>query len=243
MRKYWKLLVILLAAAFLIAGCGGDQGETTGTAGTTVGTEQGGQTTAPLDNQEETQAQDSLLVYEELFRFDINHENWYLVALDCVFDEPQELDLHYYFYNCLGMQTKWSDFSDSEVDYLLQHGFDKEFDVQKRPVEKMDEILQQVFGISFADVEADIPEDWVYYEATDSYYTNYNDGYGSPGNVVGFTAAEECADGTVRVFYSIDYEYYYNTKTGESLDRPDMVVTLRTAEDGSMRIISNQVVD
>ncbi len=141
---------------------------------------------------ETTGAEDPVARYQEL----LGQDYWYTAALGAIYDTPAEMDLKLIFYNRPTVGDNWTTLDAGETAFLLEAGFLRESAVQKRPATELDAILRQYFGVTLD--ECEIPRSWVYYPATDCYYSNRNDAYLAHGVVV--TRVEEEGD-LVRLFY------------------------------------------
>ena len=105
-------------------------------------------------------------------------------------------------------------------------------DIQPMPVDQLEQVLQNNFGISLSDCT--IPEGWAYVEKEDMYCSNHNDAF-FPG-VPTITAVED--DGKyITIHYTIDS--YWITATGEFMDTAPLVLSLVRNEDGTIHAVSN----
>ena len=169
--------------------------------------------------------------YEALLSFDAE-PNWLARALGCLFESPTEIDLNYMFYLGVDHPGSWNEISAESRQTLIDRGFLTEMDLQIMPAEKLEEALQETFGIGLADVT--IPEEWCYIEAEDAYCSNHNDAF-FPGVPV-ITAVED--DGVnIRIYYNI--EGYFNLETEEFLDCAELVLCLERLENGTIHAVSN----
>ena len=192
--------------------------ETTVPAETTIPPE----TTEPLINYAE---------YEALLDF-AAEPNWLPRALGCLFEKPEDIDLYYLFYLGVEHPGSWDDIAPESEEFLLGQGFMRDMDLQIMPVEKMEEILRQTFGIELKDVA--MPKEWRYIETEDAYCSNHSDAY-FPGVPV-ITAVED--DGsTITIHYTIDG--YWLPDSGEFLDTAQLVLTLNRLENGTIHAVSN----
>lgn len=154
----------------------------------------------------------------------------YFRALGTIFNTTEDVDLYYFFYGGVDYPARWDELDGAERDYLLAQGLWEELDLQKMPAQLLEERLRQYFGIGLADVK--IPDRWVYYAPADSYYTNHSDAW-LPFAVV--TDVEEFADGTVRVYLTVDMVIDH---TGEYVSDAETVLTLRKTDEG-YRIVTH----
>ena len=158
--------------------------------------------------------------------------NWLSRSLGSVFEKPEDIDLYYLFYLGVEHPGSWDDISSESRDFLVEQGFMEEFDLQIMPVEKMDAILRDTFGIELKDVA--MPREWRYIEAEDAYCSNHSDAY-FPG-VPNITAVEDDGE-TIVIHYTIDG--YWIPDTGEFLDSAELVLTLKRLEGGTIHAVSN----
>lgn len=179
--------------------------------------------------------------FQNLLSYDGDY--WLWRTLGCTFEDPQDISLKYLFYNGLRHDERESrdDYSDSEVAFLRDYAKnsfwqDEESWVNalKIPAPYLADVLEEYLGLSPDQVT--IPEDWAYFEETDAYYSIRSDAYGVSGHTV--TEVTVLEDGTVQVCWTVGL--LKNTLTGEFMENPQMVLTLRQKEDGSYQALSNQ---
>ena len=144
----------------------------------------------------------------------------------------QLIDLHSVlkelFYN--GFSDESAKPTDAEWEELKDlPGFDINFDLVRLPVDKMNQVLTQYFGITLEDVNAAGFEGLVYLESTDCYYRMCTDA--SVVENFKATAVEELEDGTVRLSYTGTSYVLGSNGAG--------VAVLKSVGDG-YQIISNQ---
>ena len=145
--------------------------------------------------------------YQQLLDFrNGNDRNGYNAALNCVFENPEDLDLNLYFWTHFVLKDDWEDFTEDEASYLIAHGLNREHDAQKRPAEMLDAVLQVYFGQPLSAFP--LPSNWIYYEETDCYYTTGT----SPliRHQFEVTEIEHAENGTVMVYYQ--FELYMTEK-------------------------------
>ena len=162
--------------------------------------------------------------------------NWLARSLGCIFEKPEDIDLYYLFYLGVEHPGSWDDIAPESRDFLVEQGFMEEFDLQIRPVAKMDAILRDTFGIELKDVA--MPREWRYIEAEDAYCSNHSDAYVPDAFTI--TNVVESTDGTVEIHYFC--ESFYNTAADDFLYTVDLILTLRKTEDG-FQAVSNVLVD
>ncbi len=186
-------------------------------------------TAAPVETtaleQETTLSEEDPLVAEfrELLTFTADSDWWYNYALKSYYDEPAGIDIFQLVYS-----APWeTELTQEEKDFLISKNLEIEiFNVNKYPVEKIDEVLQKYFGITFEEAQGIGLDKMVYNPDTNSYYHLHGDfeaGYPTVSDV----AAQE--DGSYIVYY-------------ESVDG-SCAVTLKKAENGEYLILSNIVLE
>ena len=158
--------------------------------------------------------------------------NWLPRSLGCLFEKPEDIDLYYLFYLGVEHPCGWDDIAPESEEFLLSQNFMRDMDLQIMPVDKMDAILRDTFGIELKDVA--MPREWRYIEAEDAYCSNHSDAY-FPG-VPNITAVEDDSQ-TIVIHYTIDG--YWIPDTGEFLDSAELVLTLKRMEGGTIHAVSN----
>ena len=154
--------------------------------------------------------------------------NWLARSLGCLYEKPEDIDLYYMFYLGVGYPGSWNEISEESRQSLVDQGFYPEFDLQIMPAEKLEEALQETFGIGLADVT--IPKYWGYIEAEDAYCSNHSDAY-FPGVPV-ITSVQDNGD-TVHIHYTIDG--FWDIAAEDFLDTAHLILGLKRLEDGSLR--------
>lgn len=162
-------------------------------------------------------------------------------ATGFVYDDPREINLFWLFYNGFLEDGSWESYTPEETAFLKSCQELGPYDAQKRPAEKINTVLQTFFGISLSNVTSGIPERWVYYEGTDSYYTTHGDcSFPEPFTI---TNVESDADGTLRIYYTLNNSYsIVITSDGEFIEAKSLVLTLRPTENGTYQAVSNQII-
>lgn len=176
--------------------------------------------------QETTLSEEDPLVaeFKALFTFTADADVWYNYALKSYYDTPAGIDIFQLIYN-----APWLDLelTQAEKDFLISKELDIETStVHKYPVEKIDEVLQKYFGITFEEAQGIGLDKMVYNPDTNSYYHLHGDfeaGYPVISNV------EAKEDGLFVVYYK---------QEGESC-----AVTLKKTENGEYLILSNVVLE
>lgn len=192
------------------------------------------ETTIPVETTlptETTEPQNDFTEYETLLDF-AAEPNWLARSLGCIFEKPEDIDLYYLFYLGVEHPGSWDDIAPESEDFLISQGFMRDMDLQIMPVEKMDAILRDTFGIELKDVA--MPREWCYIEAEDAYCSNHSDAY-FPG-VPNITAVEDDGE-TIMIHYTIDG--FWLPGSEEFLDTAHLVLTLVRQEGGAIHAVSN----
>lgn len=206
-QMVWVILAAMLLS--LLAGCvPGDPttGSITpsGTNDTTAGTN----APEPTDAPQPTDAPDDLLrddehlqVFQTMFEFPNSTNDFWNLALFQAYQDPLDANLYKLFYN--GFRDE-SPITDEEKQALFTQSWEGELSITRCPVEKMNGVLQEIFGLSLSDYDQAALEKFTYLESTDSYYLFHNDAAGlSEFKAEGYRLLE---DGCVELVYS--YEDY-----------------------------------
>ena len=178
--------------------------------------------TAPVD-------EDQLAAYQYLFSWEGGMIHAW--AAGHTYSNPADVDLYYVFYNGVDYPGSWGTISESEEAFLLAEGFWRDGDIQIMPADLLEATLQWYFGVGLADVQ--IPEEWVYSPATDTYYSNHNDAYVTLTTVTGYT---ELDDDTVVLHLMVDMVHDHDFE--ETIWNAAVDMTIRPYEGGG-RIVSN----
>lgn len=217
MKNFQKIIVLLIViCALLLTAC--QPSNPQNVEGTGGGSLSGGQTTLSTDNQMHTETQTStetqtpvetqsptentLPMEKELEAFNTlfgNMAGWYNRALLCQYTSPTELKLEKVFY--LGFADESKKPTDAEWAELKdQPGFDSNYDLIRLPVDKMNQVLTQYFGITLDDIQDSGFDNLVFMESTKCYYHMITD----VEAVENFkaTAVETQSDGSIRMSYT-----------------------------------------
>lgn len=165
-----------------------------------------------------------------------NSDNpWYNAAIGCIYSVPTEIDLSLLFYQ--GFPVPDGTPSDEEMEFLSAQGFaDGIVEIHRLPVHKLEEVLEKYFGTTLSDVR--IPDNWLYYEKTDCYYSSHNDAY----IVSGFTVTNvECDNSIISVYYTLGPN---GTEVIDPVSRTPVsnaVLSLKETGDGRYTVLSNVV--
>lgn len=152
---------------------------------------------------------------------------FYNDALYSFYTKPADVDLFYLFYN--GFKDESQSPTEQEEKLLDgklgQHW--KEMDLIRLPVDKMDAVLTDLFGITLEDTNGVGLSNFVYLEETDCYYHTVT---GASGVNVTVVYTERLEDGSIMVQYSAGYS-------------GNRMAKLMLTEDGVYRILSNVEID
>lgn len=168
---------------------------------------------------------EELDTFRELFTQVIDGRcNWFNMALTSEYETPADLNLYQFFYNAC-----WEDLevSQAEMDYVTAQGFYNDTPLLKYPVSRMNEILEQYFGLSLDETNGIGLEQFVYNSDTNSYYDFHGDW--SDACLTIFKGIEK-DDGTIVIYY---------TDTNQSYTTVGKEVTLKPTGNGSYQILSN----
>ena len=175
-------------------------------------------------------------------------DEWYGRIIGCVFEEPEDISLYYLFYNGLPYEERQnsSDFTDSEVAFLKDVAVNSSWrdesvwvNAHKMPRQYISDVLNDYFGLTPDDVT--IPEEWSYFEETDSYYYIRSDGYGVNGFTV--TGVQTDENGLIYVYWTANYIRDTRYEEMTFINEPKMVMVLEERQDGGYLILSNQPVE
>ncbi len=154
-------------------------------------------------------------------------ESFYNSALLSEYTAPEDVNLFYLF--CDGFRDESQ--KPTEDELVLLEGkmgqFWKEMDLFRLPVEKMNIILRELYGITLEQTNGVGLDSLVYLEETDCYYTSHTGPYAAENLTVSDVQTME--DGSLLVKYS-----YY---------KGDYIVKLMPEDEGGYRILSNLSAD
>lgn len=152
---------------------------------------------------------------------------FYNDALYSFYTKPADVDLFYLFYN--GFKDESQSPTEQELELLDgklgQHW--KEMDLIRLPVDKMDAVLTDLFGITLEETNGVGLSNFVYLEETDCYYHTVT---GASLVDVTVVYTEILEDGSIMVQYSAGYS-------------GNRMAKLMLTEDGIYRILSNVEID
>ena len=126
--------------------------------------------------------------------------SWYNMALLCQYTSPTQIKLEYLFYHGFDGETREP--TDAEWEQLKDRpGFVQWKDLIRLPVDRMNQVLKDMFGITLADVEAAGFENLVYLESTNCYYHMVTDAmFAEDFRAI---SVEKLEDGTIRLYYTL----------------------------------------
>ena len=231
MKRIVYICLTLLALVMLFCACSGEL--------------KGPSNTNPSENTTTTgRAEQTLLETKEDFasyikNTKIDGKNYYVRALGCIFDKPENIPAWFYFYLGVGENGQ---FTQEEITFLVNAFKEKNpnsdqsfaFSAIKLPVEKINTALS-VLGVTVKDIK--IPDEWAYFEKTDSYYFWVTDAYGVTGWTV--TKVEKGTNGITAVYWETKEPYWGDPTREEPTSGAKMVLTMQAMPDGSYRILSN----
>ena len=189
----------------------------------------------------EEESTSAILRIEEEF-YNLINTGLYKRALGCTFEKPEDIPAWFYFYNGVSnREVNRQPLTEDEWTFLTNAwGKDRGSDI-KLPVAEINKDLS-ILGVTIADIQ--IPEDWVYYDKTDSYYFCKSDIYSVSKWFV--TKVEQDTEGIVAVYWENNASYVASIKEpkqpipGRVNDgKVKMVMTLQQQADGAYRVLSN----
>ena len=156
--------------------------------------------TVPTQPTEPTEPIDEELAkFNALFGYE---GGWYNLALFRQYTNPSKIDLMAVFHE--GFEEESKEPTDAEWEQLKdQPVFNIDKDLMRLPVDRMNQVLMHMFGITLEDVDESGFEGLVYLESTNCYYHMTDDAW----SVRGFNAfdMETLEDGTIRVYYTTSH--------------------------------------
>ncbi len=131
--------------------------------------------------------------------------SWYNKALDYEYTTPTEtLDWEIFSGTFRDESNQISDSEISELKAMYPERVEaiENLDITRLPVERINQVLTQLFGITLADMDDSVASGLPYIERTDCYYLIG----GGAGGVMNFNAlsVEHLEDGTIRLTYTQD---------------------------------------
>jgi maltose-binding protein MalE len=153
-------------------------------------------------------------------------DSWYNKALSCEYASPEQLDLGVFFLNAFREESNLvTDSERAQLKNLYGSDLIDILDITRLPVERMNAVLQEYFGITLEDIDEAGFKDLHYLESTNCYYII---GGGASG-IMDFKAlsVETLHDGSICVYYTANW------------DDAVYAFTL-TATDNGYRIASNR---
>ena len=225
-----KVLLILIVCAMLLCACRSVEQQPTGGAGTTPDgptTTHPASTTKPTDPQptdpqptdpqptdpQPTDPKPTEPVQDDLAKFNAlfgELGSWYNRALTCEYTDPAQLRLTYLFLAAFNeASNQVTDSEIAQLKALYEHNPDYAADIQNHhitrlPVDRMNQVMQYYFGITLDAVDTAGFDDMDYLESTNCYYII---GGGASATMdFNTTSVETLEDGTIRVYYTANYE-------------------------------------
>ena len=184
---------------------------------------------APTTEPEEEQSE--VAQFQEMLS--AANDYWYNRILGCTFAEAKDISLEHLFYNGMAPEERTSsaEFTDDEVNFLknalkdTMWGEENWTNAHKMPAAQVKDVLNTYLGVSLEEMR--LPENWLYFADTDAYYCVKTDGF-SVGNYREIHV-KEYDDGTVEIFWTVDFRY--DTVTEDYENDAEMLLTLRQVED------------
>ena len=168
-------------------------------------------------------SEDELKKYAQYFG---EYGTWYTQALTSFYDSAKMVDLKELFYN--GFKELIAEgLTDAEKAYL--NGLDRPLygDVFRLPVEEMDKVLQQYFGVKYEKTAKVGTDQLLYWKETNSFYTGHGDTNGT--KMVPYAGVQR-SNGNIVIFY--EHEWNFNGYC---------MITIKPVKDG-IQIVANQKV-
>lgn len=187
MKRKHLFVILLLLSLFVLVGCG-EKVQSSGTENNSQQTEDEQLDEIAQDNVQETEDDKEsepiledgwvALTNEELDWFNqefFNNPDEPIVNyfLDSEFLDVKDVDLYRLFYDL--PRTEAESLTEQELLLLENAGVDMALDIQKVPVEYMDEVLEKYANISFEETNESKPDYFVYLEEYDAYYMSHGD--------------------------------------------------------------------
>lgn len=239
-KMSWIALWILISMVWL-AGCNQEE-NVNATSTDRHETEQGesnqpettqpetGETEIPAVREGVPLSEEELNPYRELFG---QYQTWYSQALTSLYASPEKIDLRELFYNGILDDPDRYNLTEEEEEFLapVWAEYSCRLDTTRIPAEKMDEVLNQYFGISLEETEGTGLDTFVYFQEMNCYYN-----YSGDTNTMRADIHEGylLEDGTIALYYDIP-DYRFENEKG-------YVVTVRPTED-DLQIVSNLEAD
>ena len=168
--------------------------------------------------------EDELKKYAQYFS---EYGTWYTQALTSFYDSAKQVDLAELFYGGIDFNGQ-DELTDAEKTYLKENAtayYEEGMDTSRLPVEDMDQILQQYFGLSYEKTAKVGTDRMSYWKETDSFYITRGDTNAT--KMVPYAGVQR-PNGNVVLFYEHDLGGY-------------AMITVKPV-DGGLRIVANQKV-
>lgn len=161
----------------------------------------------PTDPKPTEPANEELAKWNALFG---NLDSWYNKALTCEYATPAQLDMEAFFLAAFREDDNAVTASErAQLKELFTHNPDYQevidrLDITRLPVERMNKVLQEYFGITLEDIDEAGFKDLHYLESTNSYYIIG----GGASVTMGFRAlsVQTMEDGSICVSYTANWE-------------------------------------
>lgn len=165
------------------------------------------------------------------FQDRFGYMTWSAQALGQYYDDPRDLVLRNFFYG-VQFEDEAAITDDERAAIVAMTEIDDYYwmDGARFPVEKMNQLLNEMFGISLDDMNDRAFSSMHYLESTDSYY--YFSGGSKTADLVSVVGTRTLENGNIEVYYLIGQP--------DSMDRDRAVVTLKPNGDGYL-FISNKL--
>lgn len=221
-----KTIILLSVFALLVCMCACQKTPASNT-GDPIQTSTQTAETQPTDPKptetQPTQSVDSRIAQMQALLEWPSEKGFYNYALISEYATPADVNLLNLFQN--GFPEESDDPTEEEIVLLDEKmgGNWKEMDLARLPVEKMNAVLKELFGITLEQTNGVGLDSLVYLEETDSYYTANTGVYYAEITV---SYVETLDDGSIMVQYSMPYD-------------GNFMVKLMPTDDGGYRILSN----
>lgn len=136
-----------------------------------------------------------------------DRQSWYNRALTCEFDNPVQLKLHNLFY--CGFPGESQEPTAEEWEQLKdKQGFDENYDLIRLPENRMNQVLEEYFGITLEDIPEEGFSGLTYLESTGCWYFMTTGWLGVEKLQV--LTVETLENGVIHVCYDADYWGVYD---------------------------------
>ncbi len=165
-----------------------------------------------------------LATFDSLFG---NTDYWYNKALTSLYTDPSKVSLKWMFYCGFPGEKEWA-INEEEQTIDIPYQF-----LMRLPVDKLNTVLTQLFGINLEDMDVSAFKGLVYLDSTSCYYHSIpNTSEEENAKNFNATRVESLEDGTVRVYYTA-----YSLATG--YDKTEECVAVLKLVNGQWQILAN----